>query len=66
MFDVSWNSAIHQIEVAELAKKNLHVFRIEIQDHGTEEVAFHGATRDEARASLLKWVASEPFVSWEA
>jgi len=63
MFDPSWNSQMHQIEVAELAKRNLHVFRVEIEGHGVEEVAFQGATREEAVEKLKAWIASEPFVN---
>ena len=62
MFDKSWNSQMHQIEVAEMAKRNLHVFRIDIQDHGIEEVAFPGTTREEAKQRLAGWLKSEPFV----
>ncbi len=62
MFDKSWNSQMHQLEVADMAKRNLHVFRVDIQDHGIEEVAFQGMTRDEAKRGLLTWLKSEPFV----
>jgi hypothetical protein len=62
MFDKSWNSQMHQLEVAEMAKKNLHVFRVDIQDHGIEEVAFQGMTREEAKGQLLTWLNAEPFV----
>ena len=61
MFDKSWNSQMHQLEVAEMAKNHLHVFRVEIQDHGIEEVAFQGITREEAKQKLLAWLMAEPF-----
>lgn len=62
MFDASWNSQMHQLEVAELAKRNLHVFRVDIHGHGIEEVCFQGLSRDEAKVRLQTWLRSEPFV----
>lgn len=62
MFDPSWNSQMHQIEVAELEKRNLHVFLVEIDGHGTEEVAFQGMTRQEAEKTFARWLETEPHV----
>jgi len=59
MFDASLNSAM----TAELRRKNLHVFRVEINSWpGTEEVTFSGLTRAEAKVLLDRWLASEPAV----
>jgi hypothetical protein len=57
---------MHKIEVAELAKQNLHVFRVTIEGHGQEEVAFQGTTREDALRKLREWIASEPFVNFDA
>jgi len=65
MSDESWNSAIHQIEVADLAKQNLHVWHVNIDGHGIEEVAFQGIGRDEAKKKLHAWLRVEPFIHLE-
>lgn len=41
---------------------NLHVFRVMIEEHGFEEVAFQGITRSESNGRLQEWLRLEPFV----
>ena len=62
MFDATWDSATHKIEVAELEKRNLHIYKVQIEGHGQEEVVFQGTTRKEAEGKLKQWLKSEPFV----
>ena len=59
MFHASWNSQMHQIETAELAAKNLHLFRIDVNGR-EEELVFQGLTRKEAQERLVNWLKTEP------
>ena len=51
-------------DIEELAKRNLHVFRVTIEEHGDEDVAFQGITRSEAKTRLIEWLRREPFATY--
>jgi len=47
-------------DLEEMAAKNLHVFRVFIDEYGEEEVAFQGYTRERARVKFQDWLKNEP------
>lgn len=48
--------------MSETATDRMHVFKVFIEGHGEEEVAFFAPSRGEAREQLQEWLGKEPFV----
>ncbi len=50
-------------DTQKLLQLNLHIFNVDIEDHGREQVVFWGRNRQAAKEKLIKWLYSEPFVT---